>query len=69
MCLHGRSALGFRLELPQLSSNIDIDSNDESTGDGIGDWFSEVSDDSDSECEMEQLPETDESDIFSPYQW
>ena len=50
-------------ELPPLLSNIDLDSNIESTGDCEGDWFSEVSD-SDSECEMEQLPGTDKSDGF-----
>jgi gag-polypeptide of LTR copia-type/Pol polyprotein, beta-barrel domain len=52
-------------ELPPLLSTIDLDLDIESTGDGKGDWFSEVSDNSDSECEMEQLPGTDESDGFS----
>ena len=53
------------LELPPLLSNIDSGSDAESTGDCKGDWFSEISDDSDGECETVLLPETDESDGFS----
>jgi hypothetical protein len=41
-------------ELPPLLSNIDSDSDVEPTRDSEGDRFSEVSDNSDSECEMEQ---------------
>jgi Pol polyprotein, beta-barrel domain len=52
-------------ELPQLLSNFDLNADIESTGENEGDWLSEVSDNSDSECEMEQLLGTDKSNGFS----